>query len=163
MRLTIADIAMLEQVTPRQAQRYCRDGLNGHVLKAVRVGHSLLIEKQDYFAWRQECGLDKVETDPVPVPTVAAAPETHTETKPAPKEPCEEEPRRSAPEPLYRPANPCGPITNVPHPSSSNWPAPAVMKQRAEQAARDLVATFRGNPDENEKRLNTQSTPVLPR
>lgn len=153
--LRLREIAVLENVSLRSAQRWVRSG----ELCSVIRGRERMVLREEYEAFKGKrdalCGLDKVEPDPVPVPTEAVvAPEPCTEQKPAPKETCEEYIRRTAPV-VFRPANPNGVLTNCPHPNSSNFCSPDVVRQVTEQNARNLIEQFKGNPDDYEKKLNT--------
>lgn len=134
MKLTIREISLLEEVGVRQIQRYISEGYQGHVLKAVRVGKRFLIEEADYRQWRIDCGFDQPQPEPKAPPQVEVlSPEPIAE--PAPRLPAH-----------LAPANPGGPITNCPHPSSGNWPHPdALGKYYEEEAQKEQEQYRRGD------------------
>jgi hypothetical protein len=144
--MTIQDVARSEGIGERQAQRYCREGYQGHVLKAARVGRGLQITLDDYKAWRIACGFDTV------------APETECNLHPVPEH-CKESlqpPSGSEPQrpitptypPYPQPADPNGVLTNVPHEHSRNMPHPlAVADHQREENRKE--AQSRGYDDEN--------------
>jgi hypothetical protein len=164
--MNIAEIAKLEEVTTRQIQRYCRaPGYKGHVLKATKVGRGFVVQIEDYKAWRAECGFDflpqpdgakSAPTTAAPTTTTAApttttaAPTTTTAaptTAPEAKCPdCATVVRSYPPWPL--PANPGGPITNVPHPSSGSMPHPLAVADHQREENRKMLAKLRGYDDE---------------
>jgi hypothetical protein len=143
--MTIQDIVEREQVSERQAQRYVREGFQGHVLPSVKIGKAYHIEETDYAAWRIACGWEQPQPEAIPIPqvTVTPAPTANLAVHPAP---CAEYPD---PEPasMFRPATVDGPLTNCPHPASSNWPAPQTCEQYLQREAQKLVEKFQGAPN----------------
>lgn len=137
--MTIADVARSEQISERQAQRYCREGYQGHVLKAVKLGKSYSISELDYRRWRQECGFDVlVEARPAEVVQVEVIADPPREIQ--------------APAPSFRPwpmcADPAGPVTNAPHERSSNWPHPLAVEQHSAELLREQQRKIRGYADD---------------
>lgn len=133
MKLKIREIAILEDVTKRQVLRYCNEGYQGHVLKTVKVGNKLLVDEGDYHEWRLACGFDEPQPEPKPQPQVEVVPDP------------EPEPLPSARPAHCRPACPGAPLTNIPTPLSGNWAHPDAIREHTERAARELVASFRGD------------------
>jgi hypothetical protein len=138
--VTIQEIARIEGISERQAQRYCAEpGYKGCVLKATRKSRAFVIELEDYRAWRVECGFDFLpQQDAVP-----EAPRVRDELVPEPVAP--------RPYPPYpQPANPGGPITNIPHPTSGSMPHPQACADYMLEQAKKLKAKLRGyDHDEN--------------
>ena len=140
--MTIQDIARSEEISERQAQRYCRaPGYKGHVLKATRRGKGFLIQESDYRAWRLECGFDFL-------PQPDAASEKTTPAKPVPK------PVRACPCSAILSALPAGSgperTTNeCTRPTSRNWPHPLACEAYMQEQARKMKSRLRGYDDEN--------------
>ena len=140
--MTVQDVAEREGISERQAQRYITEGFQGHKLPAVKVGKAWSITDADYAAFRQACGW---ETQPEPIiPQVEViAPQVAPQiVDPAP---CAEHPDPEPPS-MFRPATVDGPLTNCPHPASSNWAAPETCQAYLQREARKLVAKYRGDP-----------------
>lgn len=133
MKLTIRELAILEEVTKRQILRYCNEGYQGHVLKASPVGNRLLVEERDYRQWRIDCGFDHAQPEPKPEPQ-------HQVETIAP----EPEPTPIGPSARLRPSDPNAPLTNVPYAHSSNWPAPEVLREHYEEKHRQMVRELLG-------------------
>ena len=147
--MTVADIARIEGVSERSAQRYCSVGFQGHVLPSVMTGKARSISEVDYKAWRVACGFD-------------AAPDASGGSCPASSSSGDEHPASAAPgashpytateslrdyPPYPFPADPAGELTNGPAPHSRNWPHPQAMRDHFEAQARRLVEEIRGDPN----------------
>jgi hypothetical protein len=134
--LTVKQVAESEQISERQAQRYCRaPGYKGHVLKAVRVGRSFIIAVEDYKSWRLECGFDFLPqqdaTARAEVPVPDPEPVSPRDTRPS--------------YPAYpQCADPNGVLTNVPHEHSRNMPHPQACADYFAEQARKMEAKLRG-------------------
>jgi hypothetical protein len=150
--MTIQDVARSEEISERQAQRYCRaPGYKGHVLRAVRVGRGFVIAESDYKSWRLESGFDFLpqpdgaESAPIGRSTAVAA-----TADPAVPNKCAD--CATVLRPTYPPwpqvANPGGPITNVPHPSSGSMPHPLACEDHMREQQRKQLAKLRGYDDE---------------
>lgn len=125
--LSVHEISVLEQVSDRQVQRYVSEGFKGqHKLPAVRIGKKLVVNSEDYVAWRALCGFEQPEAQPVPAQPVPQV----SPPSPVPTEP----------ETMFRPANANGVLTNCPHPQSGNWASPQTCKEYLEDAARRMKA-----------------------
>lgn len=140
--LRLREIAALEGVSLRQVQRWIR---KGELCATVIHGRERFVKREDYLAFK---GMKD-----------ATAQQTENLSTAAP-EPCEEKsPHIPAPAPttsdvlrpaIYRPANPCGVLTNVPHVNSANMPSPDTVREFTEAEAGNLIESFRGGkkPDE---------------
>jgi hypothetical protein len=123
--VTIAEIARIEGVTERSAQRYVTVGFKGNKLPAVKLGRTYRIAVEDYRAWRLECGFDFLPQQDA-VPEVPRVRQDKVPATVAPK-----------PYPPYpKPANPGGPLTNIAHPSSGNMPHPQACLDYIREQAR---------------------------
>jgi len=144
--MTIADVARLEQISERSAQRYCREGFQGHVLPAVKAGRSFSIAESDYRQWRRDCGFDETPAEPAalpPAPPDGAPASSFSEAHPVPgapgEAPCAEYP------PYPKPADPHGVLTNCPNEHSCNWPHPLAVADHMRHEAQKLVEKYRGD------------------
>ncbi len=125
--MTISEVARLEGISDRQAQRYCREGFKGIVLKAVRLGKSLHIIPDDYKLWREQCGFDATPPESGVVPPASS---TNLVEHPASAPP-------DGAHPAFRPwplcADPNGVPTNVPDPHSCTMPHPEACRIHDEE------------------------------
>jgi hypothetical protein len=137
MNISVKDIAVISNVSPRQVQRWISEGYQGHKLPAQRTGKRFVVSDTDYALWLIATGLDQ------PEPAVGAV------VQPIPQAEPESTPRVDTPWPPYpQPADPHGVLTNAPHERSSNWPHPAACEQYMKNEARKLAEKYRGKPDE---------------
>ena len=119
--LTLTDVAVLLNISKRQVQRLLR---SGELCGYINGQGKRVIKKQDFEAYQ-----GKREA----MSQVSEAPgDSHPSAAPGAAHPSEEKsPRIPAPEPsapgAERPANPDGPISNVPTENSSNWPSKSAM------------------------------------
>ena len=144
--MTIQDIAKLEQVSERSAQRYVTVGFKGIKIPAVKAGRSFSIDPADYKAWRIACGFD-----PAPavqkVSQVSAPPaEPAAVLRPVDAPSNLPEIAEFAFRPYPLPADPNGVLTNGPHPHSCNHPHPLACEAYMKREAEKLVAKYRGDP-----------------
>jgi len=146
--MTVKQLALFEQVSERQIQRYLHEGFQGHVLPAVRIGRSFQITEPDYREWRRVCGFDEPEAQQ---PEVLRISQGGAESA-LPSEPGEviaPEPDRPAYPPYPQGADPNGVLTNVPNEHSRNWPHPLAIRDYFAEQARKMKAHLRGYDDEN--------------
>jgi len=140
--MTIKDVAEREQISERQAQRYCREGFKGHVLPSVMVGKARSISDADYRQWRIDCGWETAQTAEVATPLRPVRSQESWERLAEPAPPVAAYP------PWPMPADPVhGVLTNAPHPRSSNHPHPLACQAYLQNEARKLEQKYRGNPD----------------
>lgn len=147
--MTIQEIAEREEVSERQVQRYVREGFQGHVLKATKVGKAYHVEEGDYCQWRIDCGFEQPDT----VKESLTAPSSPDDEHPAPDANLAARPASAAnlaalpPYPPYPlPADPNGVPTNAPHPHSSTWPHPLACEDYMRSEAAKLIAKYQGAP-----------------
>lgn len=161
--VTIAEVARLEQVTPRQIQRYCRaPGFKGHVLPATRKGRGFAIEESAYRAWRLECQFDFLpspdENAGRSSAAVSASIATPQKAGGFPPGSPDEEPGPISPAPsfselrrrYFAPDRVGGPITNVHAIGSGSMCSPESCRLYLEASARRLKAKLRGYDDDDE-------------
>jgi hypothetical protein len=141
--MTIQEIARLEQVTPRQIQRYCRIGYKGHVLPATRKGRGFVIEESDYRAWRVSAGFDFLPQQDAPERSTHADHASPAESADHIEPTSPGEARPSYP-PYPQAADPHGVPTNVPHEHSSTMPHPQACADYFAEQARKMKAQIRG-------------------
>jgi len=143
--ITVKEIAIIEGVSERSAQRYCTVGFDGHVLSSLKIGRSRRIFLDDYREWRRVCGFPETP-DSVPVEQPRAVAQPSTPAAPdAPAVDSAEVLARAAQYPPWPfPADPNGVITNVPHEHSCNHPHPLAVKAHNEEAARALLSYYGG-------------------
>lgn len=138
--MTIQEIAQREGISERQAQRYVREGFQGHILKATKVGKAYHVDEGDYAAWRIACGFEQPRSEessePPASPSRDAHPAAGSSADPVPPYP-----------PYPMPADPHGVITNCPHPHSCNFPHPLACEAYMKQEAQKLVEKYQGAPD----------------
>ena len=138
--MTVADVARLEGVSERSAQRYCTVGFKGHVLPSIMTGKARSIDPADYKAWRVLCGFDPAALD-----VRGSSPNTPQEEVTADLR----TPQIQVPATSFRPwplcADPAGPVTNAPHEHSSNWPHPKAVEQHRAELLRQQLSRYRGD------------------
>jgi len=148
--MTITDIAELEQVSVRSAQRYVTEGYKGIKIPAVKAGRSFSIAESDYKAWRVLCGFDETPAVVAALPPASgrsgnfpegALPDEASSTPGVQRTaPCAEYP----PYPLV--ADPHGVLTNCPSEHSCNFPHPLAVQDHMRHEAQKLVEKYQGAP-----------------
>jgi len=145
--LRLRDIAVLEDLTLRQVQRWIRAG----DLCSFISGKGRMVRREDYLAWKQKREALKQPKQGQVAPVAAPEPtreEILPRTAPEPRE------DSSLPPAIFRPANPGGPLTNVPHPTSGNMPSPETVREFAEGCARHLIQSIlEGKEPDDYKRV----------
>jgi hypothetical protein len=141
---TVQQSAKLEGVSARAVQRYCKDGFQGKILRAVKLGRSLQIAEQEYKLWRVACGFAPGSSEePHPVPSAPDAVRIEVSQDEAPA-PCAA---------LFPPwpqcADPNGVPTNVPDPHSCTMPHPLAVEAHRAQQLREQQIRYRGYADDD--------------
>ena len=135
--MTVAEIAKLEQVSPRQIQRYCSVGFQGHILPTAKIA------EQDYREWRIACGFEQAAAA-LAVPSTESVERPYVSQDEAPA-PCAV---------LFPPwpqcANPNGELTLAPHEHSRNWPHPLACEEHRKDELRKQQIRIRGYADDTE-------------
>lgn len=120
-------LAILENISERQARRLLEVGRKGVPLQSYTRGNKRWTTKEDYEKWKAILAeLERLEKQ-----------EQATPKPPEPQPTATPEPE---PQPLQWAASGEGPLSNQPVRGCSNWVDPAVIEARRKQRCLELIA-----------------------